>query len=187
MVLWRLASYWQMVCCHGNIAPKTSTYNWFRNSCPTHQSMQCKRCYHLTTLLRGYFRLKLSPTSGCCPWWLIFLKNLFYQKNYHILLAASYHGILRLKHNWMLPSSSGTSQNILKHKYALLAKSSSKKPKRQSTFSSPPPFKTLALSPPDQNRAPGSTQSSITVKFSKTKHLKQGSLDNFLKVIHFVG
>ena len=114
MVLWRLAAYWQMVCCHGNIAPKTSTYKWFRNSCPTHQSMQCKRCYHLTTLLRGYFRLKLSPTSGCCPWWLIFFKNLFYQKNYHILLAASYHGILRLKHNWMLPSSSGTSQNILK-------------------------------------------------------------------------
>ena len=30
---------------------------------------------------RGYFRLKLSPTSGCCPQWLIFFKNLFYQKN----------------------------------------------------------------------------------------------------------
>ena len=28
-----------------------------------------------------YFRLKLSPTSGRCPWWLIFFKNLFYQKN----------------------------------------------------------------------------------------------------------
>ena len=32
-------------------------------------------------LTRDYFRLKLSPTSGRCPWWLIFFKNLFYQKN----------------------------------------------------------------------------------------------------------
>ena len=31
---------------------------------------------------RDYFRLKLSPTSGRCPWWLIFFKNLFHQKNY---------------------------------------------------------------------------------------------------------
>ena len=31
---------------------------------------------------RGHFRLKLSPTSRCCPWWLIFFKNLFYQKNF---------------------------------------------------------------------------------------------------------
>ena len=30
---------------------------------------------------RGYFRLKLSPTSGYCPQWLIFFKNLFYQNN----------------------------------------------------------------------------------------------------------
>ena len=30
---------------------------------------------------RGYFRLKLSPTSGSCRWWLIFFKNLFYQNN----------------------------------------------------------------------------------------------------------
>ena len=30
---------------------------------------------------RDYFRLKLSPTSGCCPQWLIFFKNLFYQNN----------------------------------------------------------------------------------------------------------
>ena len=29
---------------------------------------------------RGSFRLKLSPTFRCCPWWLIFFKNLFYQK-----------------------------------------------------------------------------------------------------------
>ena len=28
---------------------------------------------------RGYFQLKLSPTSGRCPQWLIFLKKLFYQ------------------------------------------------------------------------------------------------------------
>ena len=32
-------------------------------------------------LLRGYFRLKLSPTSRRCPRWLIFSKNLFYQNN----------------------------------------------------------------------------------------------------------
>ena len=32
-------------------------------------------------LFRGYFRLKLSPTSGRCPRRLIFLKNLFYQNN----------------------------------------------------------------------------------------------------------
>ena len=69
----------------------------------------------------------------------------------------------------------------------MLAKPSSKKLKRQSTFFSPPPFKMLALSPPDQNPAPGSTQSSITVKFSKAKHLQQRSPDNFLKVIHFAG
>ena len=31
-------------------------------------------------LVRGYVRLKLSPTSGRCPRWLIF-KNLFYQNN----------------------------------------------------------------------------------------------------------
>ena len=27
---------------------------------------------------RGYFRLKLSPTSRHCPWWLIFFNSLFY-------------------------------------------------------------------------------------------------------------
>ena len=27
----------------------------------------------------GYFRLKLSPTSGHCPWWLVFQKK---KKNY---------------------------------------------------------------------------------------------------------
>ena len=37
-----------------------------------------KQKYHT----RGHFRLKLSPTSRCCPWWLIFFKNLFYQKNF---------------------------------------------------------------------------------------------------------
>ena len=30
-------------------------------------------------ICRGYFVLKLSPTSGRCPWWLIFFKNLLYQ------------------------------------------------------------------------------------------------------------
>ena len=30
---------------------------------------------------RGYFRLKLSLTSGHCPQWLMFFKNLFYQNN----------------------------------------------------------------------------------------------------------
>ena len=30
---------------------------------------------------RGCFRLKLSPTFGRCPRWLIFFKNLFYQNN----------------------------------------------------------------------------------------------------------
>ena len=34
----------------------------------------------MKVLVRGYFRLKLSSTSGCCPWWFIFFKNLFYQK-----------------------------------------------------------------------------------------------------------
>ena len=29
---------------------------------------------------RGDFRLKLSPVSKRCLWWLIFFKNLFYQK-----------------------------------------------------------------------------------------------------------
>ena len=33
------------------------------------------------TYIRGYFRLKLNLTSGRCPWWLIFFKNLFYQQN----------------------------------------------------------------------------------------------------------
>ena len=31
--------------------------------------------------IRDYFRIKLSLTSGCCPRWLIFFKNLFYQNN----------------------------------------------------------------------------------------------------------
>ena len=46
----------------------------------------------------------------------------------------------------------------------------------------------LALAPPDQNSAPASTHSSIVGKFSKKKkHLKQGSLDKFLKAIPCVG
>ena len=32
--------------------------------------------------IRVYSSLKLSPTSGCYPWWLIFLKNLFYLNNW---------------------------------------------------------------------------------------------------------
>ena len=32
-------------------------------------------------LFRVYFRLKLSPTSRCCPGWPIFFKNLFYQNS----------------------------------------------------------------------------------------------------------
>ena len=32
------------------------------------------------SFIRGYFRLKLSPTSGCCPWWLIFFKICFIKK-----------------------------------------------------------------------------------------------------------
>ena len=35
-----------------------------------------KKCVY-----RGYFRIKLSPISGCCPQGLIFFKTLFYQKN----------------------------------------------------------------------------------------------------------
>ena len=31
--------------------------------------------------VRGFFSLKLSPTSGHCPWWLIFFKHLSYQSN----------------------------------------------------------------------------------------------------------
>ena len=62
----------------------------------------------------------------------------------------------------------------------------SKKLKRQFTLSSPPPpSEMLALAPPDQNTTPDSTQSSIVGKFSK-KHLKQGSLDKFFKVIPLV-
>ena len=34
---------------------------------------------YIYTYITGYFRLKLSPNSGCCPWWLIFFKDLFYQ------------------------------------------------------------------------------------------------------------
>ena len=29
--------------------------------------------------VRGFFSLKLSPSSGHCPWWLIFFKHLSYQ------------------------------------------------------------------------------------------------------------
>ena len=73
------------------------------------------------------------------------------------------------------------------HIYTVTAKLSSKKLKRQFTLSSPlPPSKTLALVPSDQNPAPASTQSSIVGKFKK-KHLKQASLDKFLKVIPLVG
>ena len=36
---------------------------------------------HQTFRVSGYFRPKLSPTSGCCPQRLIFFKNLFYQNN----------------------------------------------------------------------------------------------------------
>ena len=72
------------------------------------------------------------------------------------------------------------------HIYTVTANPSSKKLKRQFTLSSTPPSKTMELTPPDQNPAPASTQSSITGKFSK-KHLKQGSLDKFLKVIPLVG
>ena len=47
--------------------------------------LACYRLWrHSCTVLsmtRGYVRLNLSPTSGRCPWWLIFFKNLFYQKN----------------------------------------------------------------------------------------------------------
>ena len=102
------------------------------------------------------------------------------------MLVASYHGILRSKQDQMLASSSGTSQNILKHHiYTVTAKPSSKKLKRQSTLSSPPsPSKTLALA--GQHPVPASTQSSIVGKFSK-KHLKQGSPDKFLKVIPLFG
>ena len=35
----------------------------------------------IITTSRGYFSLKLSLTSRCCPWWLIFFKNLLYQNN----------------------------------------------------------------------------------------------------------
>ena len=44
----------------------------------------------------------------------------------------------------------------------------------------------MALAPPDQKPAPGSTQSGIVGKFSK-KHLKQGSPGKFLKVIPLAG
>ena len=75
----------------------------------------------------------------------------------------------------------------ISHIYTVTAKPSSKKLKRQFTLSSPPPpSKTMALAPPDQNPAPASTQSSIAGKFSK-KHLKQASLDKFLEVIPLVG
>ena len=75
----------------------------------------------------------------------------------------------------------------ISHIYTVTAKPSSKKLKRQFTLSSPPPpSKTMALAPPDQNPAPASTQSSIAGTFSK-KHLKQASLDKFLEVIPLVG
>ena len=35
----------------------------------------------LTSYERGYFRLKLSPTSWYCSQWLLFFKKLFYQSN----------------------------------------------------------------------------------------------------------
>ena len=31
--------------------------------------------------VRGFFRLKVSLTFGCCPQWIIFFKNFFYQNN----------------------------------------------------------------------------------------------------------
>ena len=35
----------------------------------------------MNNLSRGYFRLKVSPTSGRCPGWLICFKNLFHQND----------------------------------------------------------------------------------------------------------
>ena len=40
-----------------------------------------KLFYFELNYTRGYFRLKLNPTSRCCPQWPIFFKNLFYQNN----------------------------------------------------------------------------------------------------------
>ena len=84
-----------------------------------------------------------------------------YLRSIWTMLVPSYHGILGPKQDWILTSSSGTSQNILKHHiYTVTAKPSSKKLKRQFTLSSPPPLsKTLALAPSDQNPAPTSIQS----------------------------
>ena len=44
-------------------------------------SLRSYKHMFLKRYIRGYFRLKLSPTSGRCPWWLIFSKTFFYQKN----------------------------------------------------------------------------------------------------------
>ena len=43
--------------------------------------MRIGRSFLGLTDTRGYFRLKMGLTWRRCPWWLIFLKNLFYQKN----------------------------------------------------------------------------------------------------------
>ena len=104
------------------------------------------------------------------------------------MLVASYHGILRPKQDQMLSNSSGIGQNILKHHiYIVYIEHCSKKMKRQSTLSLPPtPSKILGLAPSEQNPAPATTQSNIPGKFKK-KHLKQGSLNDFLKVAPLAG
>ena len=37
--------------------------------------------YYTSTYIKGCFNLKLSPTPGRFPWWLISFKTLFYQNN----------------------------------------------------------------------------------------------------------
>ena len=53
------------------------SFTWHART-STDQLQYLKRFY-LT--FQGLLRLKLSPTSGCCPCWLIFFENLFYQNN----------------------------------------------------------------------------------------------------------
>ena len=96
------------------------------------------------------------PSQHSCS---LFIANRDALKN---MLVTLYHGILRPKQDPILKSSSGTSQNILKHHiYTVLPKPSSKKLKKLSALSSPPPSRMMAFTPLDQNPALASTQSSI--------------------------
>lgn len=62
-----------------NIKCKMDLFKWYCICIKVHANL----CGSIVNSFwcRVYFRIKMGPTSGCCPQWLIFLKSLFYQNN----------------------------------------------------------------------------------------------------------